>query len=273
MTTSSVSPRGSTRPRPTASSSRGAAGGDQGEVGWGLYLEDGKVRLNLSTRILDDGVSAETVADATLDAWQHVVATYDGSKTPGGMRVYLDGVSQELTPLLDLVGNRLPARYPLRIGASGSDKPRFQGRIDDLRIYDRVLTPERAAVVATPEPVSAIAALARAERTAAQAEKLRLAFFTQYAPPEILQAWRTAGALERRREELWASFPTVMVMEEMAERRPTFRLKPRGLRQPGRIRLSRRARDTAAAARGSRGEPPVVRALAGRPGTSAHRRG
>ena len=201
-----------------------AAGGDQGEVGWGLYLEDGKVRLNLSTRILDDGVAAETVADVTLDAWQHVVATYDGSKTPGGMRVYVDGVSQTLTPLLDLVGNRLPTRYPLRIGASGSDKPRFQGRIDDVRIYDRVLTPERAAVVATPEPVSDIAALAPAERSAAQAEKLRLAFFTQYAPPEILQAWRTAGELERRRDELWASFPTVMVMEEMAERRPTFRL-------------------------------------------------
>ena len=224
MTTSSVSRRGFTRPRPLGSLSRGPRGGDQGEVGWGLYLEDGKVRLNLSTRILDDGVAAETVADVTLDAWQHVVATYDGSKTPGGMRVYVDGVSQTLTPLLDLVGNRLPTRYPLRIGASGSDKPRFQGRIDDVRIYDRVLTPERAAVVATPEPVSDIAALAPAERSAAQAEKLRLAFFTQYAPPEILQAWRTAGELERRRDELWASFPTVMVMEEMAERRPTFRL-------------------------------------------------
>ena len=74
--------------------------------------------MNLSTRILDDGVAAETVADVTLDAWQHVVATYDGSKTPGGMRVYVDGVSQTLTPLLDLVGNRLPTRYPLRIGAS-----------------------------------------------------------------------------------------------------------------------------------------------------------
>ena len=201
-----------------------ASGGDQGEVGWGLYLERGKVRLNLSTRVLDDGVAAETVADVALDEWQHVLATYDGSKTPDGMRVYINGVSQELTPLLDLVGNRLPQRYPLRIGASGSDKPRFQGHIDDVRIYEGVLTSELAAVVATAEPVSEIARLAPGERSAAQSEKLRLAFFSQYAPPEILQAWRQVGELERQRKELWATFPTVMVMEELAERRPTFRL-------------------------------------------------
>jgi hypothetical protein len=202
-----------------------ASGGDQGEIGWGLYLEDGKVRLSLSTRVLDDGVAAETVADVVLDEWQHVVATYDGSKTPGGMRVYLDGARQPLTPLLDLVGNRLPMRYPLRIGASGSDKPRFQGHIDDLRIYDHVLPPLHAGVVATPEPISDIAALPPAQRSRAQTEKLRLAFSSQYAPTEILAAGRAVRDLERQRDALWASYPTVMVMEEMAERRPTFRLQ------------------------------------------------
>ena len=109
-----------------------ADGGDQGEVGWGLYLEDGKVRLNLSSRVLDDGVAAETVTDVTLGQWQHVVATYDGSKTPSGIRMYFDGRLQELTPLNDTAGNRLTvSRFPLRIGASGSNKPRFEGRIDD----------------------------------------------------------------------------------------------------------------------------------------------
>ncbi|MDA1092150.1 MAG: DUF1553 domain-containing protein [Acidobacteria bacterium] len=201
-----------------------AEGGDQGETGWGLYLENGKIRLSLSTRVLDDGVAAETVATVALNQWQHVVATYDGSKAPGGMRVYLDGVAQNLTPILDLVGNRLPMRYPLRIGASGSAKPRFQGHIDDLRVYDHVLPALHAGVVATPDPISDIAAMPPAERTAAQAEKLRLAFFRQYAPTDILAAGRAVRDLERRRDELWASYPTVMVMEEMAERRPTFRL-------------------------------------------------
>ena len=210
-----------------------AGGGDQGEVGWGLYLEEGKVRLNLSTRSLDDGVSAETVDDIRLNEWQHVVATHDGSKTPGGMRIYIDGVSQELTPLLDLVGNRLPQREPLRIGASGSDKPRFEGDIDDVRVYGIVLTPEQAAVVATAESISAIAEIPPEQRTQAQTDKIRLCFFDQYAPEEILDASRQVAELEREREALWESFPTVMVMEEMEPRRETFQLIRGAYDNPG----------------------------------------
>ena len=221
---------------PTASSgvivSRADAG-DQGEVGWGLYLEEGKLRLNMSTRILDDGVSAETLADVRLNEWQHVLATYDGSKTPGGIGIHVDGEPWETKPMLDLVGNRMPQRYPLRIGASGSTKPRFEGVIDDVRIYGAELTPELVGVVATAEPITEIARISPDRRTPAQAEKLRLAFLNQYAPPEILEAWREVATLEREREDLWASFPTVMVMEEMAERRSTFRLNRGAYDNPG----------------------------------------
>ena len=203
-----------------------AGGGDQGEVGWGLYLEDGRIRLNLSTRVLDDGVAAETAGEIALGRWQHVVAAYDGSKTPEGMRIYVDGRLQALEPLLDLVGNRLPAtRHPLRIGASGSDKPRFRGHLDEVRIYEGALGPADAAVVGTVEPLGRIAALAPGQRTAAQARKLRLAFLDQYAPPAVREAVREVARLERRRRDLWASFPTVMVMEERAVRKPTYRLE------------------------------------------------
>ena len=202
-----------------------AGGGDQGEVGWGLYLEGGKLRMNLSTRVLDDGVAAETVEDVALGRWQHVVATYDGSKTPEGIRIYVDGRLQATEGLLDLVGNRLPAtRYPLRIGASGSEKPRFRGNLDEVRVYEGVLTPAEAAVVATSETLGQIAALEPGQRTAAQADKLRLAFLDQYAPPAIQEAVREVARLERQRDELWASFPTVMVMEERTVRKPTYRL-------------------------------------------------
>ena len=221
---------------PTASSgvivSRADAG-DQGEVGWGLYLEEGKLRFNMSTRILDDGVSAETLADVRLNEWQHVLATYDGSKTPAGIGIYVNGESWETKPMLDLVGNRMPQRYPLRIGASGSTKPRFEGVIDDVRIYGAELSPELVGVVATAEPITAIARISPERRTPAQAEKLRLAFLNQYAPPEILEAWREVATREQEREDLWASFPTVMVMEELAERRPTFRLNRGAYDNPG----------------------------------------
>ena len=213
-----------------------ALAGDEGERGWGLYLVDGKVRVNLSQRWADDGVRVETRDVLPLDEWQHVLVTYDGKRIPAGFRVYVNGQSQALTPLLDGINNPMRTREPLRIGASGSapsdsgapetddGRPRFKGVIDDVRIYTAVLTPGQAAVVATAESLTEIARIAPASRTAGQSEKLRLSFLDQYAPQPIQAAWRRVTDLERHRAELWDSFQTVMVMEEMEPRRDTFRL-------------------------------------------------
>ena len=219
-----------------------AYAGDQGERGWGLYLVDGKVRFNLSQRWVDDGVRVETRDALPLNTWQHVVATYDGKRIPSGFRIYVNSQPQELTHMLDGINNPMRTREPLRIGASGppsaesgatGSRDRFRGLIDDVRVYTAVLTPPQAAVVATAESLDEIARIAPESRTAGQSGKLRLSFLDQYAPQEIQEAWRQVGDLERQRAELWDSFPTVMVMEEMEPRRETFRLARGAYDAPG----------------------------------------
>ena len=256
-----------------------ALAGDQGERGWGLYLLDGKVRVNLSQRWADDGVRVETSDVVSLNEWQHVLVTYDGSRVPDGFRVYVDGVSRELTPLLDGINNPMRTREPLRIGASGAApadsgatdaRPRFQGWIDDVRIYTEALTPAAAAVVATPESLSELAGVPPADRTAGQAEKLRLGFLDQYASQEIQEAWRHVNALEREREELWDSFQTVMVMEEMDSAARDVPADSRRVRRARREGGPRRPRGAAAVARRREGQPPGVRPLAGPARPPAH---
>ena len=219
-----------------------AYAGDQGERGWGLYLVDGKVRFNLSQRWVDDGVRVQTRDALPLNEWRHVVATYDGKRIPSGFRIYVNGQPQELTHMLDGINNPMRTKEPLRIGASGPPSAesgateslaRFQGRIDDVRVYTSVLTPAEAAAVATAESLDEIAGIAPGSRTAGQSEKLRLSFLDQYAPQEIQAAWRQVGDLERERAELWDGFPTVMVMEEMEPRRETFLLERGAYDAPG----------------------------------------
>ncbi len=210
-----------------------ALAGDQGEKGWGLYLADGKLQVNLSERWADDGVRVETQDALPLDEWVHLLVTYDGKRLPASFHVYVNGESRELTPQLDGINNPMRTREPLRIGASGpppeesggtDSAPRFQGLIDDVRIYTQALTPAQATVVATADSLTEIASIPAADRTAGQAEKLRLAFLDQYASDEIQEAWRPAEALGRERDELWDSFQTVMVMEELEPPRDTFLL-------------------------------------------------
>ena len=222
--------------RPTASDgvivSRALAG-DEGERGWGLYLADGKLVFNMANRWMDDGVRVEAEPVLPLGEWRHVVVTYDGKKIPASFRVYVDGQSQPLVTQIDGINNPIRTREPLRIGASGpppensgavDQRPRFQGEIDDVRVYTTVLTPAQATVVATSESLSEIARMTPASRTPGQTAKLRLAFLDQYAPQTIKDARRLVTDLERQRAELWDSFPTVMVMDELAPPRETFRL-------------------------------------------------
>ncbi len=210
-----------------------ATEGEEGETGYGLYLNGGRVQINLAQRWIDDGVRAETQDALALNEWHHVLVTYDGTRVPTAFRVYVNGQSQKLTHLLDGINNPIQQKQPLRIGASGFPRPRFQGYIDDVRVYQAVLTPRQAAVVSTKESISTIAEVAPEKRTQAQSDKMRHCFLDQYAPAHVRQAWRQVGELQREREQLWDSFPTVMVMREVEPRRETFQLNRGAYDSPG----------------------------------------
>jgi len=75
----------------------------------------------------------------TVGKWHHIVGTYDGAT----VRIYVDGVERDS---LAVTGNIGSTTTPVRIGAgSGSpvsgEEP-FDGTIDDVRIYDRGLSPD-----------------------------------------------------------------------------------------------------------------------------------
>src|SRR5688572_3083492 len=194
------------------------------DTGYGLYLKDGKVQANLILRWLDDGARVETVQPIALNRWQHVMMTYDGSRTAEGIKIYVDGQSQELAIHLDDVNQNFQTRDPLRIGGGGGPNNRFQGQIDEVRIYNAALSPQHAAVVARGESIDEIAALAPAKRTEPQTEKITLYFLEHHAPPRVQQAWRELTSARTARKQFVESLPTVMVMQERDTPRDTILL-------------------------------------------------
>ncbi len=206
---------------------------DSEEKGYGMRLQDGKVQVNLVTRWLDDALRVETEAPLALERWHHVLFTYDGSRLAEGTRIYVNGESQKLQVQLDELNQPFGVTAPLRIGAGATPENRFQGYLDDVRIYDTVLPPGRVAVAATAEPVSALAAIPPEDRTPAQADKLRLCFLDQYAPRPLQQAWRQLVDLRKQRKQLTDSFSTVMVMREREIPRDTFVLVRGAYDRPG----------------------------------------
>jgi hypothetical protein len=188
--------------------------------GYNLHLERSKVQLSLSKRWLDDALRVETEESLAPDRWHHVLATYDGSRWATGVRIYVDGKPQKLKVNLDDLNQSFDSKEPLRIGSRGTGD-RFQGAIADVRIYNRVLSPEEAEQTATPDAITEILAVSAKERTPQQVNKLHAYYLENHAPDPIRTAHRrmleARAAVERHIE----SFPTTMVMEEMSPPRET----------------------------------------------------
>ena len=145
----------------------------------------------------------------------------------------MDGKPVQRTFLVDELNAPFGVKAPLRIGAGDGDQPRFEGLIDDVRIYDQALRPAEVSVVATVESLSEIAKIPAGDRTQAQSDKLRLAFLDQYSPEEIQETWQKLVGLRKEREQLVESFPTVMVMQERENRRDTHLLLRGAYDAPG----------------------------------------
>jgi hypothetical protein len=83
------------------------------------------------------------------NVWHHVAFTFD--ETANELAIYLDGVRRALPGSALLYG--LPTTEALFIGAppvACSARTEYAGQLDDLRIYDRALTPEEIASFLPP---------------------------------------------------------------------------------------------------------------------------
>ena len=183
--------------------------------GWCVVLEQGKLQVHLTKRWLDDSCRIETADTITVGRWQQVVVSYDGSRETAGLRIYLDGQPLQTVTLQDELNQSFDNKGPLRIGGGNGKDGRFHGLINEVRIYDRVVTDEEARILAEPGSLAEIAALPAANRSPAQSAALRLFFVQQVANETIRSAWQqlvaSRDALARYSEEL----PTTMVMQDM----------------------------------------------------------
>ncbi len=83
---------------------------------------------------------------SAIGSWHHIAGTFDGNTLTG----YVDGVADSMRSGLSAT---LYADDPFRIGCdqdTGSELSHYFGDLDEVRLYDRVLTPAEIGLLATP---------------------------------------------------------------------------------------------------------------------------
>ena len=110
--------------------------------GWDLWLEGGRLGMHLVSTWPSDAFKVVTNAPLAANRWQHVTLTYDGSSKGTGVKIYFNGKPQPLAVPVDVLKSTTRTGVALKIGQRESkDKVNGVG-IQDLRLYDRALTPE-----------------------------------------------------------------------------------------------------------------------------------
>lgn len=213
-------------------------------AGYGLEIVDGRLRVNLVQRWLDDALRVEMDKPLQKDQWQHIVVSYDGSRYASGVKIYLDGRLQKIKVLLDELNQTFETNEPFRVAAGGGKESRFHGAITEVYVYDRLLSADEAEVLAATSVAEKIFKTLPEKRTTAEAKKIRMAFLhdldqhpdhptVSAKGKEANAAFRDLDNLKMEREKLIESFSTTMVMEEMPTPRATFVLQRGAYDKPG----------------------------------------
>ena len=194
----------------------------QGNPGWGFYIKDGNLQVNLVLRWLDDSLRIASEPKVALDEWQHVAFTYDGTRLASGLQIYINGKPVAKTIIRDEMNQEIKSKEPLRVGRGLGLG--FAGLLDGVSVWDRALTPEEIEVAAVRDRIDQLVAIPPDKRSPAAQRKLDQAYANQFGVGHLTALTKKTRDLEDERQSFIDSIPTVMVMREREVPRKTYRL-------------------------------------------------
>ncbi len=196
---------------------------DAGSRGYELSLQDNKLVAGLSHMWPENALRVVTTDSLPLNEWVHVAMTYDGSSKAAGVALYIDGKPAQTETVRDnLVRTIKYERVDVNLttGYRFRDTGFQDGLLDDLRVYNRSLTPFEVSFLAGDDPFEALIGqevgnLDPAARTALAA------YYRDHFDPAFKTLSADLRRLRVKENEQVAPIHEMMVMREMEERRPT----------------------------------------------------
>ena len=204
-----------------------------GLKGYSVYLASNRLKFVMAHSWPHDALQVTTEAALPTDVWTRVTVTYDGSSQAEGVRVFFDGQPAPTQTDLDRLARTIRFEPDVhtygfagvQLGQRDKFKPLEGGGIDEVRFFDRALTPIEVQALHDEEGV--VDSLG--DESAA---RLRPFFFAHHHA-ESARRREQLQATRQRLVDLVSAQRQVMVMGDLPEPRPTHVLG-RGLyNRPG----------------------------------------
>lgn len=188
--------------------------------GWDLFLSGGRPMVHLINQWPSNAIRVDSKETIPNNQWTHLFVTYDGSGKPEGIKLYINGKSVAFDVAMNTLTESIKTGVSTKIGTrTGSDA--FNGKVDDVAIFKRALTPEEVTAVINSDPANALLAIPPDQRTPEQKQTL-LHLWCLRNDPDYQKIYAEQETLTKKRAEIESQISTVMVMEEMPQPRDCY---------------------------------------------------
>jgi hypothetical protein len=208
--------------------------------GYSLILDNGHVQFSLIHFWPGNAIQVVSRQAIPDGKWSQVAITYDGSSRAGGVHVFINGNSAEISIIRDKLSRDIKYRaewgdsnsggVEMSLGARFRDVGFRHGAIDELLIFDRELSILEIAKLSV-EPIPDDSPRSRQPLVVTSATKFEH-YLRRFDEP-----WRAAMSelqiLRNEENEFITKVRQIMVMSELPEPRPMHVLKRGAYDAPG----------------------------------------
>lgn len=197
-----------------------------GYRGWDLYQNDRNYSVHIINKWPEDALKVSTKKPSIRPGvWQHVFVTYDGKGKAQGVKIYIDGVAQDLKIEVNALKGTIKTTTPTRIGQRSHVQVFHEGSVQDVRIYDRQLAASEIMTISKVGPLQLM--LAATKRGPKQKEALFEHYLvTRHAGYQASN--KESNKLVAEQTVIKARSPLTHIQEEKMDTQPMANILMRG---------------------------------------------
>ncbi len=199
-----------------------------------LIWQKGQLHVNLVSQWVVSAIEVSTREAVKRSDWNHVIVSYDGSQKGSGVRVFIDGIPALLAVNRDTLAGSISNQEPVRIGRRDSGLG-FYGQLDELRILTRAVAKDEARTWFWSERLQGVFATAPETRDVRQKKLLLDCYVEREGDPSSREASQQLVQARDAEDRFRATLPKTLVMQEVANPRPTHVLKRGQYDAPGEV--------------------------------------
>ncbi|WP_339733818.1 DUF1553 domain-containing protein [uncultured Gimesia sp.] len=188
--------------------------------GYDILISSEQISVHIINQWPTNAIKVTTKKKLKPSTWHHVFVTYDGSSKAKGVKIYVDGQLWDWKIEQDRLTESIRTLKTLLIG-SRHPSSRLKGTIDEVAVYNRVLSQTEVETLTKQLPITTILAVAPEKRTAEQQQQLRN-YYLEQEDADYIALIKKKQELKTEETELLKPLTTVMMMGDMAKPRDTF---------------------------------------------------